>query len=83
MEYVFRYSRSRLFAYHVLVMDEMAKRGYRADPAWRNPLYRGKRAPADAPLTIGEDNGIYPEHNDKYLRECIENLKEKGIELES
>jgi len=25
---------------------------------------------------------IYPEHNDEYLRECIENLKGKGVEIE-
>ena len=24
---------------------------------------------------------IYPEHNDEYLQECIENLKEKGIDI--
>ena len=24
---------------------------------------------------------IYPEHNDTYLQECLDNLKEKGIEI--
>ena len=24
---------------------------------------------------------IYPEHNEEYLQECIENLKEKGVEI--
>ena len=24
---------------------------------------------------------IYPEHNDAYLQECIENLKSKNIEI--
>lgn len=24
---------------------------------------------------------IYPEHNDAYLQECIDNLKGKGIDL--
>ena len=24
---------------------------------------------------------IYPEHNDEYLQECIDNLKGKGIEI--
>jgi uncharacterized protein (TIGR02328 family) len=24
---------------------------------------------------------IYPEHNDVYLQECLDNLKEKGIEI--
>ena len=25
---------------------------------------------------------IYPEHNEKYLKECLDNLKSKGIEIE-
>ena len=24
---------------------------------------------------------IYPEHDNEYLKDCIENLKEKGIEI--
>ena len=83
VQYVFRYSRSRLFAYHVLAMEEMAGRGYKVDPLWRNPFYRGRRAPSDSPETFGRDRGHYPEHSDEYLRECIENLRQKGIDLES
>lgn len=30
---------------------------------------------------IEQTTPIYPEHNDEYLKECIENLKEKGIDL--
>ncbi len=82
VQYVFRHSRSKLFAYHALVMDEMAKRRYRADPVWRSPLYRGRRAAADSPEDFGNDLGNYPEHNDEYLKECIENLRQKGIDLE-
>ena len=81
VEYVFRYSRSRLFAYHVLVMDEMAGRGYRVDPSWRDPLYRGKRAPRDTLEALGNDRTPYPEHDAHYLGECLENLKRKGINL--
>ena len=83
VQYVFSYSRSRLFAYHVLVMEEMAGRGYRVDSLWRNPFYRGRRAPPDSLETFGNDRGPYPEHGDEYLGECIENLKQKGIDLES
>lgn len=30
------------------------------------------------------DNGnmIYPEHNDTYLQECLENLRNKGINID-
>lgn len=24
---------------------------------------------------------LYPEHNEQYLKECVENLKKKGIDL--
>ena len=81
VEYVFRYPRSRLFAYHILVMDEMARRGYRADQLWRDPLYRGKRAPMDKPEALATDMATYPEHDADYLQECLENLKRKGIDL--
>jgi uncharacterized protein (TIGR02328 family) len=62
-------------------MDEMERRGYRADPLWRDPLYRGKRAPMDKPETLAIDLAPYPEHDADYLQECIENLKRKGIDL--
>ncbi len=83
VQYVFLYSRSRLFAYHVLVMEEMARRGYRVDPLWRDPLYRGRRAASDSPEAFGTDLGHYLEHDDEYMRECIENLRQKGVDLES
>ena len=84
VNYVFEHDPILLVQYHNLVMDEMENRGYHPDPIWRSINWRGK--------TIGEDNWIekipvefttplYPEHNDEYLKECIENLKGKGIEI--
>jgi uncharacterized protein (TIGR02328 family) len=85
---VFEYEPERLVAYHYLVMNEMKQRGYHPDEIWYNENWRGS--------TIGEqedwcewntlawflsENPIYPEHNDEYLQECIENLKGKGIEI--
>ena len=83
VQYVFRHPRSKLFAYHVLVMEEMRERGYTVDPLWRNPLYRGRRTPMDSPEDFGSDPGHYPEHDGEYLMECIENLRKKGVNLES
>lgn len=90
VDYVFTHEPERLVAYHVLVMDEMRKRGYNPDKTWYNRNWRGS--------TLLEQDGwcsynecmrywenalegcmIYPEHNDAYLQECLDNLAGKGI----
>ena len=88
VDYVFTHSPEKLVAYHLLIMEEMENRGYKPNLIWKNPNWRGDK--------IGEDNWIigtnysnlvninkiiYPEHNDEYLKECIDNLKSKGIDL--
>lgn len=40
VDYVFRYSPYRLFAYHQLVMEEMMERGYRVSKEWLIAEYR-------------------------------------------
>ena len=93
VNYVFEHDPALLVAYHCLVMQEMVNRGYNPDPIWKNPLYRGKVLkrqedwcdPAFVEelyyVTKSEGITIYPEHDEAYLKECIENLKEKGIEI--
>lgn len=93
VDYAFTYDPARLVAYHYLIMNEMEKRGYHPDPIWRNPNWRGSTIGEEAGwasedkvsnyLFSVRDDGflIYPEHNDEYLRECIENLRTKGIEI--
>lgn len=82
VNYVFTHSPDKLYLYHVLIMEEMEKRGYKPDPLWKDPLYRGKAvAPYPAHDTEAADSPIYPEHDDAYLDECLENLKSKGIVL--
>ena len=82
VDYVFSYSPYLLFRYHLLVMDEMEKRGYNVSGEWKDRNYRGKIAEKyiDLEEEIIEDT-IYKEHNIEYLDECIENLRNKGIEL--
>ena len=82
VDYVFSYSPYLLFRYHLLVMDEMEKRGYNVLGEWKDKNYRGKIAEKymDLEEEIIEDP-IYKEHNIEYLDECIENLRNKGIEL--
>lgn len=87
VDYVFVHPREYLAAYHYRVIREMDRRGYRVEPAWRLPGYRGRVCPGFRPdagllrLLKGR-TPIYPEHDDRYLRECVDNLAAKGIRLE-
>ena len=91
VDYVFTYEPDRLVAYHILIMNEMKARGYNPDPIWRDITYRGKTLGYDennwcnihTVLKFLKNNDIiYPEHNDNYLKECLDNLKTKGIKIE-
>ena len=90
VNYVFTHSTACLLAYHVLIMEEMKNRGYKPDEKWYRDSYRGLKLGDEygwAYADLAEDylenakNGymIYPEHNDEYLQECLDNLKGKGI----
>lgn len=89
VDYIFTHDPIWLVAYHRLIMEEMIKRGYHPDSIWDNPDYRGK--------TLGEQPGwanislltnyknkdiIYPEHNEKYLKECLDILHNKGVDIQ-
>ena len=69
VDYVFTHSPYRLYVYHRLIMEEMASRGYRVSPD--EDLSEEKQG-----------NPIYSEHDARYYEECLDNLREKGIELE-
>ena len=74
-------------------MNEMKERGYNPNETWYGVDYRGSALGeevlwCDESMMLGfldraENHNyiIYPEHNDEYLKECIENLKGKGIEI--
>lgn len=94
VDYVFKYDLAHLYEYHKVVMAEMMHRYYTVDPEWYDRTYRGQKLPKSLLSEVGifvakieELNGksrlctIYPEHDDKYLRECLLNLKSKGAEL--
>lgn len=92
VNYVFQYEPECLVAYHYLVMNEMVARGYQPNQVWYNKNYRGttlgytpgycKDSLLQYYLSQGEQNNlIYPEHNEEYFQECIDNLKSKGIEI--
>lgn len=96
VDYVFTHDPSFLVAYHYCVMAEMKTRGYHPDPVWKNANWRGKELGMDmseewaAQDCVDElfswvlllKEIVYPEHNEEYLEECLDNLKSKGIEIE-
>ena len=83
VDYVFTHSPYKLFAYHDLVMKEMARRGYNVAPEWLDKDYRGKICPAYDKLEPEKlPYPIYTEHDQAYYAECLANLREKGIILE-
>lgn len=94
VNYVFTHSPARLVAYHYLIMNEMKERGYNLNEIWYDIDYRGSvlgeevswcdQATMLGFLDAAESHNyiIYPEHNDEYLKECIENLRGKGIDID-
>lgn len=89
VDYVFTHDPAYLIAYHFLIIDEMINRGYNPDITWRHPDYRGKNigyqkdwANFNCIYKLYESEDIiYPEHNNDYLKECLYNLKRKGINI--
>ena len=94
VDYVFTHSPELLVAYHRLVMDEMKRSGYHPDRIWDDPCWRGAtlgREDGWADADFVDDQYcyathkggiIYPEHNDDYLRECINLLKKKNAPID-
>ncbi|GIP28375.1 hypothetical protein J23TS9_35050 [Paenibacillus sp. J23TS9] len=81
VNYVFEHSPMMLVRYHQLIMEEMMNRSYHVDNLWQNPLYRGKSCEpwADRELNALDEAMAYPEHNETYLQECLDNLAGKGL----
>lgn len=86
VNYVFDHSESFLVAYSILVFFEMKRRGYNPNPKMmRNQLLkRYSEEEVDKFIVLGKDISrrgliIYKEHDNNYLKECILNLKNKGI----
>ncbi len=86
VDYVFSHPPEYLIVYHLRVMMEMARRGYRVEPKWVSPRYRGRRCDpwnidAAQMEALACRRPVYPEHDRKYLEECLYNLRQKGINL--
>ena len=90
VNYVFKHSPMWLVAYHYKVMYEMSYRGYHPDQNWEDIVFRGYSCiPYEFTLELATEfsmayrhrKRVYPEHNDEYLWECLDNLRSKGIEI--
>lgn len=91
VNYVWQYPYEWLVAYHWLVITELERRGYDICRSWDEPSYRGKscnscevdrdRLCEAWQAAMRRKEMLYPEHNDDYHYECIENLQAKGIEI--
>jgi uncharacterized protein (TIGR02328 family) len=88
VNYVFDHEPNRLYLYHMMIMSEMIKRkpDSTVDRNWFDDRYRGKKcekwvtSPYFHNYSLASEK-IYPEHNNEYLRECLINLRQKGIIL--
>lgn len=88
VNYVFTHSESFLVAYSILIFFEMKNRGYNPNPKMirEQLLKRLDKNEVNKLIILGKDISkrnilIYKEHNKEYLIECINNLKNKGIEI--
>lgn len=95
VNYVFDYCPAHLIAYHYLIMQEMERRGYHPDAIWKDCGHRGTALGIDSSwryqehlvlhlleaVLKDENFMIFEEHDKKYMKECLDNLEEKGVEM--
>lgn len=95
VNYVFEHSPELLVRYHLRVLHEMDRRNYKFDDNWLNVCYRGKELEPWSKDLINfercEDDYVYPEqypqivypeHDEHYLRFCLEHLDRKGEHID-
>lgn len=88
VNYVYEYDESYLLAFARLVSYEMISRGYHPNLRKAHEALRRRHLSEEriheimiSAAKLNKKKPIYPEHNNKYLQECIDNLKNKGIEI--
>ena len=92
VDYVFRHPYKNLVMYHWVVIDQLRALGCNTAWEWDCANYRGKNCPAweetskevEAVMSIfecGRPFPIYEEHDEEYLKECIDLLAGRGVHL--
>lgn len=82
IDYIKKYNFLMLYDYHMKVMQLLYdNHNVNIDAIWLLQCYRGKRIGfvSNYPNYDKIKLSKYPEHNDKYYQECIDNLNKKGI----
>ena len=79
MRWLWNYTAQAVEFYHLIVLDQMEKRGWRTSPNWRVAGYRGKKSkplkgewiviPEDWPQSL-----IFKEQDSSYLARDIKDL---------
>ena len=98
VDYVFKHPYWWLAKYHGWVIVEMLEHKYEIDDRWLSERYRGEKIGFDNTSFANADYSydarnnitgryefyprIYPEHDEKYLDECISNLAAKGVKID-
>lgn len=74
-------------------MSEMLLRGYHVNEQWNDDNFRGNKLGIQDDWvssylvsklyndSVIDSIKIYPEHNEEYLKECMQNLKSKGVQI--
>jgi uncharacterized protein (TIGR02328 family) len=88
VDYVFTHPMEMLVAYHLRLIDELERQNLmEVDPKWKNIHYRGKILGCEQASDYWTAEYytapglIYPEHNEDYMQECLDNLKGKGHDI--
>jgi len=82
VDYVFDHNPMRLFSYHKRVMYEFDRRGFHITEEWRHPTYRGQHcSPWYMDDLDFESTQPYTEHDDDYLRKCLNILNRCEVSL--
>jgi len=81
VNYVNNHHLSCLYAYALVVADEMIKRGFNLNQNILDTYTNDPVAVEKYNNYMDIGTSIYPEHNNEYLEECLQNLERKGINL--
>lgn len=81
INYVWKYSPIKLYQYHMKVIEWCKEMDVQVEPKWEDCHYRGKEARPWDYLPVFDPYEPYPEHNNGYMQECLDNLANKGYVL--
>lgn len=79
INYVNDHDINYLYAYALVVANEMIRRGYHPNGKLVDSYINDRSVEMYNDYMDGNALTIYPEHGTRYMQDCLDNLKEKGI----